>query len=169
MSMKTYTIGLDFGTLSCRGIIANVADGEQIASAQFVYPHGIMDSALPGGTPLPLGWALQHPQDYLDAVVAVVPQMLQESGIPPESVIGIGVDFTSCTMLPVKADGTPLCFLPELQKEPHAYVKLWKHHAAQDKANRLNEVAAARDERWLQNYGGKISSEWAIPIGIAHF
>ena len=71
--------------------------------------------------------------------------------------------FTACTILPVKADGTPLCFLPEYKNRPHAYVKMWKHHAAQDKANMLNEIAEKRGESWLKNYGGKISSEWAIP------
>ena len=163
MSMKTYTIGLDFGTLSCRGIIANVADGEQIASAQFVYPHGIMDSALPGGIPLAPGWALQHPKDYLDALEAVIPDLLLTSGIPTESIIGIGVDFTSCTMLPVKADGMPLCFLPEFQKEPHAYVKLWKHHAAQNQADRITALATERGESVLNTSGGKVSAQNLFP------
>ena len=71
--------------------------------------------------------------------------------------------FTACTLLPVQADGTPLCLLPEFQRNPHAYPKLWKHHAAQQQANRLNDIAQARGEWWLGNYGGKISSEWAIP------
>ena len=92
-----------------------------------------------------------------------IPEVLQKAGVSADDVIGIGTDFTACTILPTKRDGTPLCFLPQYEREPHAYVKLWKHHAAQDKANRLNEIAAARGETWLQNYGGKISSEWAIP------
>ena len=74
--------------------------------------------------------------------------------------IGVGIDFTSCTMLPTLADGTPLCLLDELRREPHAWVKLWKHHAAQPEADRINAVAAERGERWLTRYGGKISSEW---------
>jgi len=163
MKMKTYTIGLDFGTLSCRGIIAHVADGEQIAYAQFVYPHGIMDTALPDGTKLSPGWALQHPQDYLDAMDFVIPELLRLSGVLPESVIGIGVDFTACTMLPVKADGTPLCFLPEYQKEPHAYVKLWKHHAAQSQADRITALAAERDEPFIKKCGGKASAQNLFP------
>ncbi len=161
--MKKYTIGLDFGTLSCRGIIAAVADGEQIASAQFVYPHGIMDASLPCGTVLPAGWALQHPQDYLDALHAVLPGLMQSSGIFPEQIIGIGVDFTSCTMLPVKKDGTPLCFLPEYRQEPHAYAKLWKHHAAQSQADRITAIAAQRDEPFLRRCGGKVSAQNAFP------
>lgn len=92
-----------------------------------------------------------------------IPAVLKEAGVSNEDVIGVGTDFTACTILPVKADGTPLCFLPEYKNRPHAYVKMWKHHAAQDKANMLNEIAEKRGETWLKNYGGKISSEWAIP------
>lgn len=161
--MKTYTIGLDFGTLSCRGIIAAVADGEQIASAQFVYPHGILDTALPDGTQLSPGWALQHPRDYLDALNMVIPELLEKSGIPPGDIIGIGVDFTACTMLPIKADGTPLCFLPEFQKEPHAYAKLWKHHAAQGQADRITALAVEWDEAFLKKCGGKASAQNLFP------
>ncbi|HVI40137.1 MAG TPA: ribulokinase, partial [Anaerovoracaceae bacterium] len=121
------------------------------------------DRTLPTGEELGHDWALQHPQDYLDVLSEAIPAVLKESGADAGDVIGIGTDFTACTLLPVKADGTPLCFLTEYEHNPHAWVKLWKHHAAQDKANRLNEAAAARGEKWLQNYGGKISSEWAIP------
>ena len=161
--MNKYTIGLDYGTLSCRGIIAAVADGEQIASAQFVYPHGIMDASLPCGTVLPPGWALQHPQDYLDAMYFILPELMKSSGLPPEQIIGVGVDFTSCTMLPVKADSTPLCFLPEYEKEPHAFAKLWKHHAAQSQADRITAIAAQRDENFLRRCGGKVSAQNAFP------
>ena len=161
--MDKYTIGLDFGTLSCRGIIAAVADGAQIASAQFVYPHGIMDTTLPCGTILPPGWALQHPQDYLDALHCVLPELMRSSGLNPEQVIGIGVDFTSCTMLPVTNDGTPLCFLKAHEQEPHAYVKLWKHHAAQSQADRITAIAAQRDEPFLRRCGGKASAQNAFP------
>ena len=86
--------------------------------------------------------------------------MLAEAGVDPGDVIGIGIDFTACTMLPTTADGTPLCLLDELRGEPHAWVKLWKHHAAQPEADRINAVAAERGEPWLARYGGKISSEW---------
>lgn len=161
--MNKYTIGLDYGTLSCRGIIAAVADGEQIASAQFVYPHGIMDTSLPCGTALPPGWALQHPQDYLDALRCILPELLRSSSIAPEQIIGVGVDFTSCTMLPVKQDGTPLCFLPEYEKEPHAYAKLWKHHAAQNQADRITALASQRNEPFLRRCGDKVSAQNAFP------
>ena len=161
--MPKYAIGVDYGTLSGRALLVNVQSGEELASAVLEFPHAVMDEALPCGKKLGTDWALQHPQDYLDVLRVTVPKVIAESGVNPADIIGVGVDFTACTILPVKADGTPLCMLPEYEQEPHAYVKLWKHHAAQDHANRLNAIAEARGEKWLQNYGGKISSEWAIP------
>lgn len=161
--MSKYVIGVDYGTLSGRAVIADAKTGEEKASAVYEYPHAVMDETLPDGTKLGTDWALQHPQDYLDVLANTIPAVLKESGISADDVIGVGTDFTACTLIPVKADGTPLCFLPEYEHEPHAYVKLWKHHAAQDKANKLNEIAEQRNEKWLNNYGGKISSEWAIP------
>lgn len=161
--MKKYTVGVDFGTLSGRAVLVDVSTGEEVASSMLEYAHGVMDSALPDGTPLGHDWALEHPQDYLDVLAHTIPEVLRLSGVKAEQVIGIATDFTACTILPVKADGTPLCFLPHLAGEPHAYVKLWKHHAAQEKANQLNETAEAMGESWLSRYGGKISSEWVIP------
>lgn len=161
--MAKYSIGLDFGTLSGRALIVNTQTGEEIFSAVCDYPHGVMSEALPTGEKLGVDWALQHPQDYLDVLYKIVPEVICGAGVSPDEVIGIGVDFTACTLLPCKKDGTPLCFLPEFEHEPNAYVKLWKHHAAQKYANKVNETAEARNEPWLKNYGGKISSEWAIP------
>ncbi len=161
--MAKYSIGVDYGTLSGRALIVNNQTGEELASSVFEYPHAVMDEALPSGKKLGVDWALQHPQDYLDVLYHTIPAVLKESGVAPEDVTGMGLDFTACTLLPAKADGTPLCFLPQYEDEPNAYVKLWKHHAAQDHANRLNKIAADRKEPWLNNYGGKISSEWALP------
>lgn len=161
--MSKYTIGVDFGTLSARAVLVNVANGEEVASAEFAYPHAVMDETLPDGTKLEHDWALQHPQDYLDSFAATVPAVLAKSGVASEDVIGIATDFTACTLLPVTDDGTPLCMVDGYASSPHAYIKLWKHHAAQDEANKLNEIAAQRGESWLPRYGGKISSEWAVP------
>ena len=161
--MSKYTIGVDYGSLSGRAVLVDVATGEELASSVYEYPHAVMETQLPDGTKLGHDWALQHPQDYLDVLSHTIPAVLKEAGVSNEDVIGVGTDFTACTILPVKADGTPLCFLPEYKNRPHAYVKMWKHHAAQDKANMLNEIAEKRGESWLKNYGGKISSEWAIP------
>lgn len=159
--MSKYSIGIDYGSLSGRAVLVNVETGEELASAIYEYPHAVMDETLPDGTPLGHDWALQHPQDYLDVLTHTIPEVIR--GIDPGDIIGIGTDFTACTVLPVYKDGTPLCFKDEYKSTPHAYVKLWKHHAAQDKANKLNEIAEQRGENWLANYGGKISSEWAIP------
>ena len=156
-----YTIGVDFGTESGRALLVDVADGREIATAVFPYPHGVIDQHLPGSSkPLPPDWALQDPRDYLDVFRHTIPAVLQESGIDPRDVIGLGVDFTSCTILPTKADGTPLCVLPEYRDQPHAWVKLWKHHASQPQADQITETARRMNQSWLNRYGGKISSEW---------
>lgn len=161
--MAKYSIGVDFGTLSGRAVLVDVQTGEELASSVLDYPHGVMDEALPDGTCLGVDWALQHPQDYLDVFHATIPDVLKQAGAAPEDVIGIGVDFTACTVMPVTKDGTPLCFLEQYRSNPNAYVKLWKHHAAQKYANRLNEIAEQRGESFLKRYGGKISSEWLFP------
>ena len=161
---KKYAIGVDYGTLSGRALLVNVETGEEIATSSYDYPHAVMDEVLPDGvTKLPPDWALEHPQDYLDVLSVTIPDILHKTGVAAEDIIGVGIDFTACTILPVLKDGTPLCFLEEYKSNPHSYVKLWKHHAAQDKANKLNEIATKMGEDWLKRYGGKISSEWLFP------
>ncbi|MCX7714856.1 MAG: ribulokinase [Clostridia bacterium] len=161
---KKYSIGVDYGSLSGRAVLVDVSTGEELAVSVFAYPHAVMDEYLPDGkTRLEPDWALQHPQDYLDVLSVTVPAVLKDSGVSAEDVIGIGIDFTACTVLPTLADGTPLCFLEEYKNNPHAYVKLWKHHAAQNEANKLNAIATERGEDFLARYGGKISSEWLVP------
>ncbi|MEG1393331.1 MAG: ribulokinase [Christensenellaceae bacterium] len=161
--MPKYSIGIDYGTLSGRALLVDVATGEEIATSVLDYSHAVMDEKLPSGKKLRSDFALQHPQDYIDVIAYTIPKVIRESGISAQDIIGVGVDFTACTVLPVKADGTPMCFLEAYQDEPHAYVKLWKHHAAQDKANEINAMAEKMGEKWLARYGGKISSEWLFP------
>jgi len=164
--MPKYVIGVDFGTESGRALLVDVADGREVATYVHPYANGVLDERLPadaGGVRLEPDWALQDPNDYLEVLRHAVPAVLAESGIAPEDVIGLGIDFTACTMLPTKADGTPLCFLPEYRSRPHAWVKLWKHHAAQPEANKLNETARRLGYAFLDRYGGKISSEWFVP------
>lgn len=164
MNKQAYAIGVDFGTESGRAVLVNVATGEEIATAVHDYRHGVIDERLPNtDIRLEPDWALQDPNDYLEVFKHAVPQVLQASGVDPAAVIGVGVDFTACTMLPATADGTPLCFLPEWRDHPHAWVKLWKHHAAQDEANRLNQIATEQGYTFLERYGGKQSSEWFFP------
>ena len=156
-----YAIGVDFGTESGRAVLVEVDTGREVATAVYPYSHGVIDEALPeSGVPLEPDWALQDPQDYLRVFQNAVPQLLRETGVAPSDVIGVGIDFTACTMLPVKSDGTPLCELPEWRAAPHAWVKLWKHHAAQPEADQINETARRMKQAWLERYGGKISSEW---------
>ncbi|MFC3495215.1 ribulokinase [Glycomyces rhizosphaerae] len=160
-------IGIDFGTLSGRAVVASVADGRELASAEHVYAHGAIEEALPGsGVRLPRSWALQSPQDWVDVLRNAVPAALAAAGVSADQVVGIATDFTACTILPTTADGTPLCELDEFAARPHAWPKLWKHHAAQGQADRINAVAAERGESWLPRYGGKISSEWAYAKGL---
>lgn len=161
--MGRYSLGMDFGTLSARCVLADLEAGRELAEAEKTYEHGVMDEALPDGTPLGNDWALQHPQDYLDALHFLVKDVLHQTGINAKEIIGIGIDFTACTVIPVKADGTPLCMLEQYRSEPNAFVKLWKHHAAQPEADDLNRIAAERGESFLKRYGGKISSEWLFP------
>lgn len=159
--MDRYTIGVDFGTLSARAVLVDVSDGRELAVAEKAYSHGVIDKTLPGSQiELPPDWALQNPQDYIEAMCDAVSKAVGLGGVPQSEIVGVGIDFTSCTMLPVKSDGTPLCRLPGFRAEPHAWVKLWKHHAAQPQADLINAVARDRGESWLARYGGKISSEW---------
>ena len=158
-----YAVGVDFGTESGRAVLVDCADGRELGTAVYAYRNGVIDERLPApddDVRLEPDWALQDPEDYVRTFQEAVPALLAETGVDPADVVGVGIDFTACTMLPTLADGTPLCLLDELRRNPHAWVKLWKHHAAQPEADRINAVAAERGEPWLPRYGGKISSEW---------
>lgn len=166
-TQESYVIGIDYGTLSGRAVVVRVRDGAELASAVVEYPHGVVERTLPGSAErLPPDWALQVPEDYRQVLKQAVPAAVAQAGISPAQVVGIGTDFTACTMVPTTTDGTPLSELPQWANEPHAYVKLWRHHAAQPQAERINELAAARGERWLPRYGGLISSEWEFAKGL---
>jgi len=164
---QKFVVGIDFGTLSGRAVVVRVSDGEELGSAVHDYAHGVIETCLPG-TDVRLGpsWALQSPADWVEVLRRAVPKALAVSGVDPADVIGIGTDFTACTVLPTLADGTPLCELDDLAARPHSWPKLWKHHAAQPHADLINEVARQRDEPWLGRYGGKISSEWEFAKGL---
>ncbi|WP_106250530.1 ribulokinase [Nonomuraea fuscirosea] len=157
-------VGVDFGTLSGRAVVVRVSDGAELGSAVHEYAHRVMEQTLPTGERLGPDWALQSPQDWIDVLRTAVPEAIAAAGVRPEEVVGIGTDFTACTVMPTRADGTPLS--DETPGEPHAWPKLWKHHAAQPHADRINELAARRGESWLPRYGGKISSEWEFAKGL---
>ena len=161
--MKQYVIGIDYGTLSGRTVLVDTETGKEVAEAMLSYAHGVMDEKLPCGKKLPANYALQHPNDYLEVLRSTVKEVLKKARVSATDVVGIGIDFTACTVLPIDKYGTPLCMKEEYETEPHAYVKLWKHHAAQPEADEITALAEKRGEPWLPIYGGKISSEWVLP------
>ncbi|MGZ4198170.1 MAG: ribulokinase [Solirubrobacteraceae bacterium] len=164
MSDQAYAIGVDFGTESGRAVLLDLSSGREVAVSAMRYPSVVIDKTLPStGEQLPPDWALQDPEDWMTVVETAIPAVLAESGIAAEDVVGLGVDFTSCTVLPVTREGVPLCTLRQWRERRQAWPKLWKHHAAQPVADRLNEVALERGEDFLQRYGGRISSEWYFP------
>ena len=162
--MPRYSIGLDFGTESARALVVDVRSGHVAAQATRPYAHGVIDDTLPTtGAKLPPDYALQHPQDWLDSMAAALRAALAEGRATPDEVVGVGVDFTSCTMLPAKSDGTPLCLAEPFESVPLAWPKLWKHHGAKAATDRINQVARERNEPWLDRYGGIIGLEWFFP------
>lgn len=159
-----YALGIDYGTESGRVLLVDISNGDELAVHVTPYPHGVMDQTLSGSEKLlGLHWALQHPDDYLEVLRRSVPEVVNQSGVNPDDIVGIGIDFTACTILPVDSKGTPLCFHQDLKNNPHSWVKLWKHHAAQKEANKINEIAEQTGQPFLKRYGGKISSEWMVP------
>jgi L-ribulokinase len=154
-------VGVDFGTLSARAVVVRASDGVELGTGIATFGNGAIERALPGSDrPLPADWALQDPADWRAALGTAVRDALRDGGVDPASVLGIATDFTACTVLPVRRDGTPLCEVPELRDRPHAWPKLWKHHAAQSQADRITALAHERAEPWIARYGGRISSEW---------
>ncbi|MDO4412532.1 ribulokinase [Cutibacterium sp.] len=166
-----YVVGLDFGTLSARAVIVRVRDGAEMGTAVHEYSHGVMDRVLSAadGRKLPPDFALQDPSDYIEALTAIVPGAVADSGVNANDIIGIGVDFTSATVVAAKSDGTPLCQVPGFANNPHAWVKLWKHHGAQDQAERIVKLAQVRREPWLARYGGVLSPEMLLPKVLETF
>lgn len=165
--MDAYAIGLDFGTESVRALLVHVTNGETIATAVEPYADAVIDERLPGtGERLPPDWALQNPADWLTGLERTIHAVMTEARVNRSDVVGIGIDFTSCTVLPTNAAGVPLCEVDRFRAERHAWPKLWKHHGAQPEADRVTAVAATRGERWLPRYGGRISSEWLLPKAL---
>jgi len=162
--MQNFTIGIDYGTESARAVLVDVYNGRIIASSTYRYPHGVITKMLPDSdVELELDWALQHPKDYINAIKRTVPKLIKDSQIDPGKIIGIGVDFTGSTIIPTTQDGTPLSLIEDYKDDPHAWPKLWKHHAAQDKANQLTQLAVDRFETFLDRYGGRINAGWFFP------
>ncbi len=160
--LQRYSIGIDFGTLSARGILLDLNTGKDAAVSEYVYPRGILRNE-DFSKPLDKSASLQDPRDYLGALKFIFRDLFARSGATPEEVCGVGIDFTASTTLPVTSDGTPLCFLPEFEHEPYAYATLWNHHGAVKEAEHLTSVATERNEPWLAAYSGKISTDNMLP------
>ncbi|MCL4108199.1 UNVERIFIED_CONTAM: hypothetical protein GTU68_066122 [Idotea baltica] len=157
------SLGLDFGTESVRAILVD-AKGNQLGLATSEFSSGQIVDSLPGTkTKLPPHYALQDPNDWIDSAVEATRNAINHAQIQADDVVGIGVDFTSCTMLPTTTDGTPLCQLDEFMHSPLAWPKLWKHHGALSQTARMNEIARERQEPFLKTYGGIIGLEWLFP------
>jgi len=165
------SLGLDFGTESVRALLVEVETGREVAEKAFQYPHGVLDEKLPvaGAPPLGADWFLQDPRDYLDGLDVVVPGVLKEARARGSDVVGIGLDFTSCTVMPTDKQGTPLCVKKEMSADPQAWVKLWKHHGAASEARRIQTVAEERGEAFMDYYAHAISSEWVLPKALETF
>lgn len=157
--MDKYTLGVDFGSLSARAVICRVYDGAVIAQHEQSYPHAVMTDFLPDGTPIPAGFFLQHPADYLFALEQSVRGALAQSGLKKEQVIGLALDFTGCTILPLDKNGTPLCLLEAFKSHPHAYVNMWKQRNAQREAQEFETLIRQKEPELLQNYGGHVAPE----------
>ena len=160
---KRYVLGYDYGTLSCRILAADLQTGESVYSASLDYPHGVISDALEDGTPLPKNFYLQHPGDYWDVMVRLTRGFLRETGIDKNAVLAMGVDFTNCTVVPLGEDEKVLCQREELAGNPHSWVKLWKHHGAQDYAAEMEEYMKGENIPWFAEYGRNVSSEWFFP------
>jgi L-ribulokinase len=161
---QRYAIGFDFGTESVRVLAVRISDGRVAAQASSRYASGVIDDVLPAsGAKLPADYALQDPRDWMQSAAAACKEALKVAGVKPPNVVGIGVDFTSCTMLPAQANGTPLCLEERFARTPLAWPKLWKHHGAKSQTDRINQVAQERREPWLARYGGIIGLEWFFP------
>lgn len=161
--MDKYVIGLDYGTLSARAVLVSVDCGEVAAESIYPYPHGILNTISGGDEELPVDFALQEIDDYVEAMYETIRTVVKQSGCRAEDVIGIGIDATSSTFLPLTKSGTPLCKTEQFRTNPHAWLKLWKHHGAQEEADRMTELAAGRQEKFLMRCGGKVNAEWMLP------
>lgn len=158
-----YSIGIDYGTQTARAVLLEVSSGNPVTSAEQSYPHGVLESELPSGKKLGIDWALQVGSDYYFMLITCIKDLINKSHVDVDQIIGIGIDTTACTMLPLDSHYEPLSELEEYKDNPHAFVKMWKHHSAQSYANQLNRIAEQENMNFLKRYGGKISSEWMIP------
>lgn len=168
---EKYLVGVDFGTLSGRAVVVRASDGVQVGTAVTEYKYAVMDRTLDAGDgqKLPPEFALQNPGDYIEVLGEAIPNAIKDAGIDKDDIVGVGIDATSATVFVTDDDGKPLSEYDEFKNEPHAYVKLWKHHGGQDQADRIIALAEERGEEWLERYGGILSSEMLFPKVLETF
>ncbi|NLH99375.1 MAG: ribulokinase [Chthonomonadales bacterium] len=161
METSRYAIGVDFGTNSVRALIVDVETGEEVATAVHDYTRGERGVISDPDNP---HVARQDPADYHEGLLGCIPAALaiakSRPGFSPEQVIGIGVDTTGSTPIPVDAAGTPLCMDPRFAGNLNAMAWLWKDHSGMAEAERITEIASANRPQYLQRCGGTYSSEW---------
>ena len=159
--MRNFVIGIDFGTLSARALLVDARSGVPLEkNSVFVYPHGVINRI--GELQLPKDYALQDPDDYEKAIEFLLRDIVEKNGVAASSVVGIGVDFTSCTLIPLDDKGCPLSKNERFSSRPHAYVKLWKHHGAEKYLPHINEAVTANGGKMLESTGNAMSSEFLI-------
>ncbi len=159
---KRYTIGMDFGTLSARAVVLDVETGAALPKdCTYVYPHGILTHI--GTKPLPKNYALEHPADYIEGLEYIIRGVIESNGIDAYDIEGVGIDVTACTLVPVDKDGVPLCLDARFENEPHAYVKMWKHHGAEPYMDKVKSEAERLSESFISRSGTGISVENFIP------
>jgi L-ribulokinase len=158
---RKYAIGVDYGTNSVRALVVDTANGDEIATHVFNYPSGEAGVLLDRKDP---NLARQNPADYIDgfhtAVRRAVKAAGRQRGFKPESVVGIGVDTTGSTPIPVDREGTPLALQPKFKKRLAAHAWLWKDHTGHAEAAEITAQAAQSPDRYLAYCGGTYSSEW---------
>ena len=167
---KMFSIGIDFGTESGRVLIVDKYG--KIVSASIVhYKHKVITERLPTekNTFIPKGYALQHPADYLEVLQKGIPSAIHKANITNKNIAGVGVAFTSSTILAIDNNLVPLCLHERYRESPQAWVKLWKHHGAQKEAARIYDTAIERKEKWLSAYGNNVSAEWFLPKCLETF
>ncbi len=159
--MAAYTLGIDYGTNSVRAVVVDCANGANVGTHVFNYPTGeqgvIIDSS-------DHNLARQNPQDYLDGLETSVVEAIKAAGaqadFSADKIIGIGVDTTGSTPLPINADGVPLALTDAFRDHPAAQAWLWKDHTSADEAARITELAAEHRPHYLAKCGNTYSSEW---------
>ncbi|MFT5855611.1 MAG: L-ribulokinase, partial [Verrucomicrobiales bacterium] len=160
--MKKYALGLDYGTNSCRSLLVDISDGTELGSTVFPYPSGELGIITDPSDP---NVARQNPQDYIDGLEAIIKGALAQAkendkDFDPDNIIGIGIDTTGSTPIPVDEDGTPLALTEEFKDDINAKVWLWKDHTAHAEAAKITALAEETRPHYLAKCGGTYSSEW---------